>query len=76
MTRFMIIDVYFCSFPLTNISKSNIDQIKKLFVRNELSWFSRNKQMRTIIVSQLAELISDRSLLYNIFRLFAELVEN
>ena len=76
MTRFMIIDVYFCSFPLTNSSKSNIDQIKKLFVRNELSWFSRNKQMRTIIVSQLAELISDRSLLYNIFRLFAELVEN
>ena len=72
----MIIDVYFCSFPLTNISKSNIDQIKKLFVRNELSWFSRNKQMRTIIVSQPAELISDRSLLYNIFRLFAELVEN
>ena len=72
----MIIDVYFCSFPLTNISKSNIDQIKKLFVRNELSWFSRNKQMRIIIVSQPAELISDRSLLYSIFRLFAELVEN
>ena len=72
----MIIDVWFCSFPLTNISKSNIDQIKKLFVKNDLSQFSRNKQMRTIIVSQPAELIRYRSLLHSIFRLFAELVEN